>query len=175
VKNGNARAQAKVALAKDASAKDALVKAKTNNAAHSLLRAARLLNELAVARTRQRTGEKRLRPSHTAVLPHLDLEGTRLTDLAARMGISKQAASELVSDLEALGMVDRQPDPDDGRARRVCFTAAGRRALLDGLGLLQGIEGELAQKLGAHAMADLARLLPKLEAALANMVHEQAI
>jgi len=151
----------------------ALADKKKNNTAHSLLRAARLLNELAVARTRQRTGEKRLRPSHTALLPHLDLAGTRLTELATRMGISKQATSELISDLEELGMVDRRPDPQDGRARLVCFTSAGRRALLDGLSLLQAIEGELTHELGARAMADLARCLPKLEAALDRMVRQQ--
>src|SRR3954462_7908997 len=105
-----------------------------NNTVHSLLRAARLLNEVAVMPVQLRpNGERRLRPSHTAVLPHLDLEGTRLNVLATRLGVSEQAASELVPDLESFGMVERQTDPDDGRAKRVCFTPAGRKALLDGL------------------------------------------
>jgi DNA-binding MarR family transcriptional regulator len=152
----------------------AVAQAKRKNTAHSLLRAARLLNELAVARVRRRpNGESRLRPSHTAVLPHLDLDGTRLTVLAERLGVSKQATSELVTDLESFGMVERRPDPSDGRAKRVCFTALGRKALLDGLALLQSIEDELRQELGARDMAALARVLPKVEEVLARRLQEQ--
>ena len=67
-----------------------------------LFKAARLINEDAIARVRERTGEP-VRVAHTALLPHVDLEGTRLTELARRMGVTKQAVGQLVDELEQMG------------------------------------------------------------------------
>jgi hypothetical protein len=45
--------------------------------------------------------------------------------LAERLGVSQQAASKAVADLERRGCVRREADPADGRARRVALTARG--------------------------------------------------
>ena len=63
--------------------------------------------------------------AHVHVTRHLALEGSRLTELAQRAGMSKQAMGDLVDQCEAWGLVTRQADPIDARARRVCFTATG--------------------------------------------------
>ncbi len=63
--------------------------------------------------------------AHIHITRHLALEGLRLTDLAQRAGMSKQAMGTLVSQCEAWGMVTRDDDPADARARRVQFTATG--------------------------------------------------
>jgi DNA-binding MarR family transcriptional regulator len=63
--------------------------------------------------------------AHIHITRHLALEGSRLTDLAASAGMSKQAMGDLVDQCEAWGLVTREPDPHDGRARRVVFTASG--------------------------------------------------
>ena len=131
-----------------------------------LLKAARLLNERATARIRGVTGVE-FRTPHTALLPHIDFEGTRLTELAARVGTSKQAVGELVAELEESGFLRRDPDPADARARLVRFTAHGRRALLHGLSILSEMEAELAAEIGSARMerlrADLGLLLGALE------------
>ena len=119
-----------------------------------LFRLARLLDEAAVARV-ARAGAPALRTSHTALLPHLDLEGTRLVDLAARVGVSKQAVGQLVDDLEAMGVVERVPDPEDGRARRVRFTRQGVQALLHGLDVLDGLEKQLVAAIGRRTVDEL--------------------
>src|SRR4051812_49203336 len=98
-----------------------------------LFKAARLVDEESVRRVAAVEGAPRLRRSHTALLPHIDVEGTRISELARRLGVSKQAVSELIDDLEAAGVVKRSTDPDDARARRVAFTPRGRQGLLDGL------------------------------------------
>ena len=64
-----------------------------------------------------------------ALFRSLDLDGTRLTDLAARAGMTKQAMAEIVDKADAAGLVDRLPDPADGRAKIVCLTARGLRML----------------------------------------------
>ena len=63
--------------------------------------------------------------AHIHITRHLSLTGDRITDLAQRAGMSKQAMADLVDQCSAWGLVTRQPDPLDARARRVCFTAAG--------------------------------------------------
>jgi DNA-binding MarR family transcriptional regulator len=56
---------------------------------------------------------------------HLPLAGARLTELADSAGMSKQAMGALVDQCEAWGLVRREPDPRDRRARRIVFTRAG--------------------------------------------------
>ena len=63
--------------------------------------------------------------AHIHITRHLAVEGSRLTDLAQRAGMSKQAMGTLVTQCEAWGMVTREDDPADARARRVQFTATG--------------------------------------------------
>jgi DNA-binding MarR family transcriptional regulator len=63
--------------------------------------------------------------AHVHITRHLGLKGSRLTDLAQRAGMSKQAMGDLVDQCEAWGLVSRQPDSKDARARLVRFTPTG--------------------------------------------------
>src|SRR6476646_8524796 len=78
-----------------------------------LFKAARLANERALARAAADAQRPPVRAAHTALFPHLDFDGIRLTDLAARVGVTKQAVGQLVDDLADLGMVERISDPTD--------------------------------------------------------------
>lgn len=101
--------------------------------------------------------------AHTALLAHLDLEGTRITTLADRAGMTKQAMGQLVLDLARLGYVGREPDPVDGRAARVTFTEEGWRFLHDASAVKRELEAEYVALLGERRFralrADLAALL----------------
>ena len=63
--------------------------------------------------------------AHIHITRHLGLDGSRLTELAASAGMSKQAMGDLVTQCEAWGLVRREVDPQDARARRICFTDTG--------------------------------------------------
>lgn len=63
--------------------------------------------------------------AHIHITRHLSQNGSRLTELAERAGMTKQAMGTLVDQCEAWGLVVRTPDPLDARARRVMFTADG--------------------------------------------------
>ncbi|HSV36966.1 MAG TPA: MarR family transcriptional regulator [Ramlibacter sp.] len=63
--------------------------------------------------------------AHIHITRHVALEGSRLTDLAQRAGMSKQAMGDLVDQCEAWGLVVRASDPQDTRARLVRFTPTG--------------------------------------------------
>jgi DNA-binding MarR family transcriptional regulator len=53
----------------------------------------------------------------------------RMQDLAARVVLSRSRVSRIVTELETAALVERQPDPDDGRAWLATLTAAGRQTL----------------------------------------------
>lgn len=143
-----------------------LERAKQASLAQTLFKAARLLDEQAVARVRARTGQG-LRRAHTSLFPHIDLEGTRLTELARRLGISKQAVGQLVDELEDMGTLERIPDPADGRAKLIRFRG-GTGPIMEGLKILGELEAEISEELGPRRSArlhrDLLRLLELLEA-----------
>jgi len=63
--------------------------------------------------------------AHIHITRHLTADGARLTELAQRAGLTKQAMGALVTQCEAWGMVTRVPDAADARARQIRFTAAG--------------------------------------------------
>jgi DNA-binding MarR family transcriptional regulator len=143
-----------------------------------LFKAARLANEQALARVAAAapTGP-RVRPAHTALFPHLDFDGIRLTDLAAKVGVTKQAVGQLVDDLVALGMVERVSDPDDSRAKRIRLSQRGHAALMQGLGVLVEIQDTLAAAVGARRMRDLhetlQRMITTLETGRGSAVDER--
>ena len=146
----------------------AVEQAKQASIGQLLLKAARLLDETAVARVNRAARAAALRPVHTKLFPHIDFEGTRLVAIAERLGVTKQAVSQWVSELAEMGVVELVADPDDGRAKRVRFTPRGVEAIHHGLGVLRGIEDEVTAQVGARRMAalreTLADLLPALEA-----------
>ena len=63
--------------------------------------------------------------AHIHITRHLPLQGDRLTALAQTAGMTKQSMASLVDQCEAWGLVTREPDPLDARARLVCFTEVG--------------------------------------------------
>ena len=63
--------------------------------------------------------------AHIHITRHLALQGSRLTELAQAAGMTKQAMGNLVNQCEAWGLVLREDDPLDARAKRVVFTPAG--------------------------------------------------
>ena len=126
---------------------------------HTLFVCARLLDEVAQARVNREAGRTVLRPALTRLLPFLTPEGVRVTDLARRADVTKQAVSQTLVALEAEGVVALRADPDDARAKRVHLTRRGRTALGQGVGVLAALEAELKQELGARVVDDAFRAL----------------
>ncbi|MEV0175969.1 MarR family winged helix-turn-helix transcriptional regulator [Streptomyces sp. NPDC050803] len=78
------------------------------------------INEGVVAR-----GFVGVRPAHGFAFARLAPGGATATDLAAHLGVTKQAASQLVDELVRKGYVERRPHPEDARARLVVLTELG--------------------------------------------------
>jgi DNA-binding MarR family transcriptional regulator len=101
-------------------------------------------------------GRGQLTAAHWQVTRHLPPEGARLTELAQRAGMSKQAMGTLVNQCEAWGLVRREADGLDARARRVCFTATGRAWLAAYRDSVAQAEEELRNAIGAEVATVIA-------------------
>ena len=127
--------------------------AKRASTLHLLFKCSRLLNDWAISTLPASRSRVKPRAAHLSLFPHIDLEiGTRVSDLAELLGITRQAVGQLVDDLELMGAVERLPDPDDGRAKRVVFTVQGKESIFEGLRHLKSLEPELAKILGERRL-----------------------
>jgi DNA-binding MarR family transcriptional regulator len=102
------------------------------------------------------------RVPHTHVTAYIKAEGSRLTELATQARMTLPAMSELVDDLQRIGIVERRPDPSDGRAKLICLTDAGWEAMNTGRRVIAQIEAEYAQLVGAERFEDAAQTLDEL-------------
>jgi DNA-binding MarR family transcriptional regulator len=106
------------------------------------------------------------RVPHTHVTAYIKADGSRLTELAAQSRMTLPAMSELVDDLQRLGIVERRPDPSDGRAKLICLTDSGWQAMRTARGILDDLEREYAQLVGAERFEAAAQTLDELLRAL---------
>jgi len=92
-----------------------------------LAKATQRWNELLQERFRD-AGWDEVRPSYGSILvPLFEEDGLRMGELARRSRLSKQTMTTMVRLLEREGLVERVPDPEDGRATRILLTAKARR------------------------------------------------
>ena len=89
-------------------------------------------------------------------------EGSRLTELADRAQVTKQTASLLVAALEREGLVERVPDPSDGRAQLIRLCARGREAATHAMHVVRGVEREWTEHLGEELAGQLREGLLRL-------------
>lgn len=103
-----------------------------------------------------------LRPAQASVIVHLPGAGARLTELAGRVGATKQGMGRLVDELEAIGYLERVPDPDDGRAKLVRFSRKGRALLRDAADVVDEIWRDYAGLVGEPRLVALRDTLQQL-------------
>jgi MarR family transcriptional regulator for hemolysin len=85
-----------------------------------------------------------------------------LTELAEWLGMTAQGASKIISEMEARKYVERQPDPEDGRAKRLRLGPRGRAALACARKFHAGYEQRLCAELGERNVASVRRVLGRM-------------
>jgi DNA-binding MarR family transcriptional regulator len=126
-----------------------------------LLRASRAETTATLRRVRD-LGYTDVSLADTNLLANLDTDGTIISALARRAGITRQAAGQQVAALERHGYVERRPSGSDGRAAVICQTARSRALLNDALDIVEELEEGYAQTLGPGRLRDLKSLLSAL-------------
>jgi DNA-binding MarR family transcriptional regulator len=139
------------------------LRARTSGTAWRHANIGRLLNnavrrfEARVLELMSASGHVETRMAHVSLTRNLDVEGTRLTELARRASMSKQAMGELVDQCAELGLVDRIADPSDRRARIVTFTPEGLVWLDAFRDAVDVAEREMRAELGKATMDTILR------------------
>ena len=90
----------------------------------------------------------------------------RMTELGSQAVVSRERVSRVVTELEAAGLIERQPNPDDRRSSFAAITPEGRRRLRAAAPVyLQAIGDHVLAHLTATDIAAVARALTKVVAA----------
>ncbi len=101
--------------------------------------------------------------AYFAVFRYPGPHGARPTDVAAQVGISKQALNHLLRELERLGYLQREPHPDDLRSKRIVLTQRGVAAVGVIRDAVAEMEATWEQRLGPKRFAQLRTLLLELQ------------
>ena len=110
----------------------------------------------------RREGYSDVTVAHTNVLRHLNPEGMRPSELANDADVTKQAITQAIRQLQSRDLVAVEPDPDDGRAKRVVYTDRGRALIAAALPHVLALEREWAERLGADRYQTLRDALTDL-------------
>ena len=113
-------------------------------------------------------GYRGLKLTFATVMSNMSFSGTRLVDIAELNGMTKQAVGQIANEIEELGYIERIPDPHDGRAKNLVFTALGQGLIRDSIAAVEEVEQEYAQLIGADNMQQLQSLLAKLSGKLTS-------
>ncbi len=126
-----------------------------------------IVHERMLAGLRER-GYDDLVAAHLNVLRYPGPENMRPSDLAARIGMSRQALNYLLGQMERLGYLTRDEDDTDQRSKRIHLTPRGRAASLAMREIVLELEAEWAQLLGPRRFTELRELLAELNAAASD-------
>lgn len=103
-----------------------------------------------------------LRQSHFRVLFSVPPEGITVTELADRVGMTKQGSGQFVTQLEHSGHLRTEADPADRRRRVVRRTAEGERVVRAVTRRNQRIEDEWADRVGERRYRTFRKVLEEL-------------
>ncbi len=120
-----------------------------------------VFSDRAVAELQLR-GHQDVRASHLSVVRNMNANGARITELARRAGMTKQAMGQLVRELRGHGYLELAADPVDRRAKVVTFTESGQRLARDAADSVAEAEGEFKRVVGKRGMKELRRLLARV-------------
>jgi len=101
--------------------------------------------------------------AHLQVFQYPGPQGSRPSELAVRLRISKQALNHLLGKLERLDYLERQADPDDLRSKRIVLTLRGVSAIAVIREAVAEMETMWAEQLGPTRFSQLRQLLVELD------------
>lgn len=136
------------------------------NFGYTLLTCARLFDALAHGQMNRHAGKVVAPPGLVRLVPYLNFDGIRPSELARLTDVSKQAVSQTLAPLVEQGLVEYIDDPKDGRARMIRLTQKGGETFVHALASLKQLEKALADRIGAKKLADLFEALKTIQPVL---------
>lgn len=103
-----------------------------------------------------------LKPLHRPLLRYVLTEGLRPGELAARLGLSKQAVNDVLREFEANGYLVLEPDPSDRRAKRIRLTERGWNLAVTASDLSGAVAARWAEHIGTERYAQFESVLREI-------------
>ncbi len=108
-----------------------------------------------------------LKKLHLDLISYIDPDGTTITEIARRKGVTKQSISKTVQELLDMGFVESRPNPQDSRSKLISFKLNADSAMLRGFAVLAEIDNAIAQQIGANdyqaLLEGMQKIMQKLE------------
>lgn len=146
-------------------------KQKGASLSHQLIKVGRLANERSLAAARDAFGLPELKQSHLDLFPYIDFEGTSVTEIARRKGVSKQSVSKLVKEMVSMEILYLKPAPEDNRSKLVFFKTSGPFNIQKGFEVLISIDQLLIDSLGKKNFTLLLKKISGLIETLQSESH----
>ena len=93
---------------------------------------------------------------------NMDEGGTRITELARRAGMTKQAMGQLVREFQELGYIVLRPDPTDRRAKLATYTELGQLLAEAAERSTEEVQADFKKALGKGGLKELRKSLARL-------------
>jgi DNA-binding MarR family transcriptional regulator len=119
-------------------------------------------------------GHAGVRASHEFALRAVDEGADTASELGRRLSVSKQGAARTITALEKLGYLEREPDPSDGRLKRLRVTDRGHDMMALGASLFDEVRERWAAQMGPERLEALEAHLARLVANRPSSVEAAA-
>ena len=137
-------------------------KRKEASLSHQLIKVGRHINQSGLTRAREAFSLPELKQSHLDLFPYIDFEGTSISEIAKRKGVSKQSVSKLVQEMVRMRILFLKTDSKDSRSKLVFFKTSGPFAIQKGFEALVSIDHSLAEHLGEKSYTSLLKKVSEL-------------
>jgi DNA-binding MarR family transcriptional regulator len=107
-------------------------------------------------------GHTRLKMSFSQVISHISPHGSLINDLAKINGVSKQAISQVVKEVEDLGYIERKQNPHDARSTRLFLTDYGLQLIADSVENISVLRAQLVDVLGERPLQEFSQHIEAL-------------
>jgi DNA-binding MarR family transcriptional regulator len=101
--------------------------------------------------------------------------GQTLSSLAEGLCVQPATVTKMVTRMEKAGFIERRPDPNDGRSRRIYLTDAGLSVREETLGAWMALEADTVRFLSSDEQNILRNLLDKVADGLRSSVDDHEI
>ena len=143
--------------------REKFTESKQQSLSHAVIRLGRLINQRGLANVRKTYKLPELQQAHLDLFAHIDFEGTTVSEIAKRKGVSKQAVSKNVKEMIEMKILKIEKHPTDSRSKVICLQTSGAYSIHKGMQTLTEIDGDLEQLIGERSYALVLKKLLQIQ------------